>query len=694
MSNRLAKENSPYLLQHAENLVDWFAWGPEALERARREQKPIFLSIGYAACHWCHVMAHESFEDHHISRLLNEHFVNIKVDREERPDLDQIYMEAVMAMTGHGGWPMSVFLTPSLEPFYGGTYWPPRSRQGMPGFDEVVQAVADTWNSRRSEAMAQGQRLAEILRQSLAVEDRAEPASGELTERPLAAAETSLLRTFDGQWGGFGAAPKFPPPIQLRGLLRRWYRHRQDPVLEMVRVTLDRMAAGGIYDHLGGGFHRYSVDQRWLVPHFEKMLYDNAMLTLAHVEAWQITHKSGYARVVRETLNYVLRDMTDVQGGFYSSEDADSEGGEGAFYLWTPDEIRRALGDQKAETFNRFYDVTDKGNFEGRNILNRPKTVDQMAKILGRDPRELYDELADSRQKLLAVRERRHRPARDDKVLVNWNGLMIEALARAGAALGESRYVDAAARAADFLLTHARDARGRLLHYWRAGEARVDAFLDDYASLANALVSLYEASFDPRWIEEAVRLANEIQVRFADAAHGGFFYTPDDSPEIIARRKDAFDSSIPSAAGLATTALLRLGRLCAREDYVAAARESLRSSMPEIDRATGAAGQMLLALDAWLGPAPEIVILGSPDDSADADVLAQLHRRFVPNCVVAYRRIDEPEATRGPSLAAAFRNKEPKPPGPTLFVCQNYTCREPVTGHAAALAALERLAGE
>lgn len=693
MANRLAKENSPYLLQHADNPVDWYAWGPEALERAKREQKPIFLSIGYAACHWCHVMAHESFEDPAIARLLNENFINIKVDREERPDLDQIYMEAVMVMTGHGGWPMSAFLTPTLEPFYGGTYWPPHARQGMPGFDEVVRAVADVWAHRRDEAQAQGQQLVESLRQAL-VEDqkRGTPLAGELTERPLAAWETALRRTFDHQFGGFGGAPKFPPPISLCGLLRRWYRHRQEPVLDMVRVTLDRMAAGGIYDHLGGGFHRYSVDQRWLVPHFEKMLYDNALLAVAYLEAWQITRRASYARIVRETLDYVLRDMTDPMGGFYSSEDADSPSGEGAFYVWTPDETRRVLGEQDAATFNRFYDVTDEGNFEGQSILNRPKTVDQMAKIVGRDSHELNIQLADDRRKLLAARDRRPRPGRDDKVLVSWNGLMIEAMARAGAALGETRYVDAAARAADFLLTHARDSRGRLLHYWRAGQASVDAFLDDYAALANALVSLYEVQFNPRWIEEAVRLANEIVVRFADTSQGGFFYTADDSPEILARRKDVFDSSIPSAAGLATMALLRLGKLCAREDYITAARESLRASLPQIDRAAGAAGQMLLALDVYLGPAPEIVILGSPDSAADAAVLAHLHRRFIPNRVVAYRRLNEPDGSRAPSLGAAFRGKETMIPGPTLFVCRNFTCQQPVSGRDAALTALDRLA--
>ncbi|MGH7138734.1 MAG: thioredoxin domain-containing protein, partial [Pirellulales bacterium] len=427
MANRLAKETSPYLQQHAQNPVDWYPWGPEALERARSEDKPILLSVGYSACHWCHVMEHESFENADIARLMNERFVNIKVDREERPDLDQIYMTAVQAMTGRGGWPMSVFLTPELKPFYGGTYWPPTGRMGMPGFDQVLEAVLDAWRQRREQVNQQaGDLAAEIDRAG-----RMALPPGEPSDRPLKAAEAALERTFDHQHGGFGGAPKFPHPMDLRLLLRRWRREPREDMLHIVTLTLDRMAAGGMYDHLGGGFHRYSVDDRWLVPHFEKMLYDNALLSAAYVEAFQATGRPDYERTSRETCDYVLRDMTSPEGGFYSTLDADSEGDEGKFYVWMPDEVLAVLGAERAKTFCRVYDVSEEGNFEGQNILNLPKTLEQSARILGREPDDLRAELAESRSKLLEVRNRRVWPGLDDKVLVSWNGLMIDSLALA-----------------------------------------------------------------------------------------------------------------------------------------------------------------------------------------------------------------------------------------------------------------------
>ena len=466
MPNRLAGESSPYLLQHQNNPVDWHPWGPEALALAQSADKPIFLSIGYAACHWCHVMEHESFENAAIARLMNENFVCIKVDREERPDLDHIYMSAVQLLTGRGGWPMSVFLTPELKPFYGGTYWPPSARMGMPGFDQVLLAVADAWKNRRAQAIEQASELTSHITGLTEL-----PASeAVLSQAMIDQAGGTLERSFDFRHGGFGGAPKFPHPMDLQLLLRLWRRHRCDGLLQMVTTTLDKMAAGGIYDHLGGGFHRYSVDERWLVPHFEKMLYDNALLTAAYVEGFQATGNPEYARVVRETCDYVLRDLTDLAGGFYSTEDADSEGEEGKFYVWTPNEIAEVLGAEKTETFCYVYDVTDPGNFEGQSILNLPKAIEACAKIKQRGVDELRQELAESKAKLLAAREQRVRPGRDDKVLVSWNGLMIDALSRAAGALDERRYLAAARKAADFILQSMRRPDGRLLHTWRRGK--------------------------------------------------------------------------------------------------------------------------------------------------------------------------------------------------------------------------------
>jgi len=686
MTNRLAHETSPYLLQHADNPVDWYAWGPEALAAARASDKPIFLSIGYSACHWCHVMAHESFENAEIARILNRAFVSIKVDREEHPELDQIYMEAVQVMTGHGGWPMSVFLTPELEPFYGGTYWPPEPRGGMPGFADVLVAVAEAWKNRRAEAVRQARQLTELLRQTMP-EGAAVP-DGPLGQDLFEAAEATQSRTFDSVFGGFGPAPKFPYPIHLEFLLRRWSRTGKGSLLAMATTTLDKMAAGGIYDHLGGGFHRYSVDGRWLVPHFEKMLYDNALLAGCYLEAWRATSQAEYARVARETLDYLLRDMSDAAGGFYSSEDADSEGREGAFYLWTPGEVESVLGQEKAEAFCYVYDVTEPGNFEGRNILSRPKTIWQCARILGRRADELEAELAVSRGKLLDVRSRRVRPGRDDKVLLSWSGLAIDSLARAGAALGEPRYLGAAVRAAEFALGSVRQPDGRLWHCWRKGRASVDGLLEDYASLANAMVTLYESQFDERWIDEAIQLADQMLARFADRQGGGFYTAAEDHGSLIARKKDMLDSSVPSGGGMAAAALLRLGRLCRRSDYTAAAEAALRASIPLIQRMPLGAGQLLLVADLYLGPAPEIVLVGSDDEKANAEILGALQRLHLPGKVVAFRDAARPAGHRSQALSGLFAEKAPAGREPSLYVCEDSTCRAPISGAKAVLEAI------
>ncbi|MEX2137942.1 MAG: thioredoxin domain-containing protein [Pirellulales bacterium] len=708
--NALATETSPYLLQHQNNPVEWYPWGPEALSRAKREDKAIFLSIGYSACHWCHVMEHESFEDQRIASLMNEHFVNIKVDREERPDLDAIYMNAVQIMTGRGGWPMSVFLTPDLKPFYGGTYFPPTQRMGMPGFDQILLAVADAWKNRREQALQQAAELTQHLQQAAAPAGAGE--AGELTEKLLFDAATALERGFDPRHGGFGEAPKFPHPMDLRLLMRVWSRTgraggtraHHDAFLRVVTHTLDKMAAGGIYDQLGGGFHRYSVDERWLVPHFEKMLYDNALLIGAYVDAYLVTKNDNYARVARETIEYVLRDMTDPEGGFYSTEDADSEGHEGKFYVWSLNEVVSVLGPERAEIFNYVYDVTDAGNFEGQNILNLPKSIEQCAQLKRLDAAQLTEQLAADRDKLFTVREKRVRPGRDDKVLVAWNGLMIDAMAYASGALAEPRYAEAAQQAADFVLAKISRTDGRLLHTWRAGQAKVEAYLDDYACLINALVSVYEAGFDERYIDAAVELADQMIAHFADATGGGFFYTPDDGEQLISRQKDLQDSATPSGNSMAATALVRLGKLTGRTDYLEAAVGCMRAAAGLMQRYPTAAGQMLIALDWHLGPTHEIAILGGAFDVDTMDAVARLRERFIPNKLIAFRSEPTRPATtetatsneaqraiRSAALDPLFSGKKALQPPPTVYLCENFACQAPGTGVAEAISVWDRL---
>ncbi len=682
MPNHLASETSPYLLQHKDNPVDWYPWGPEALNRAKKEQKPIFLSIGYSACHWCHVMEHESFENASIAKLMNANFVCIKVDREERPDLDQLYMNAVHMLTGRGGWPMSVFLTPDLKPFYGGTYWPPKRRGGMPGFDEVLVSISQVWKTKRDQAVA----TSEKLTAAIAKLDQGSE-GGELTVDLISKAAKTLHHTFDRTYGGFGGAPKFPASMLLQMLMRHWHRKQERVSLDMVRTTLDRMAAGGIYDHLGGGFARYSVDARWLVPHFEKMLYDNALLAATYLEAYQITQQKEYARVVRETLDYVLRDMTHDAGGFYSSEDADSEGVEGKFYIWTPAQLKEVLGDKAADTFARVYDVSEAGNFEHSNILNLPKTLKQQSQLLGRDLEELTAELAASRTKLFAARAKRVPPHKDDKVIVAWNGLMLEAMARAGAVLDEPRYVEAAAKAAHFLLSDLRNEKGRLLHTWRNGQAKIDAYLDDYASLAGGLLSLYEATFEEHYLDEAIGLMEVVLDKFSDREGNGFFYTAEDQETLIVRSKDFTDNAVPGGNSLAATVLVRLGKITGKQTYLEAAREALLPAAELMERAPRAAGQMLNALDLLLGPTYEIVLAGNLAEQATRNVLVDLRKRYLPNKVLAFAGNGKPSE----ALSALLLGKSMLEGSPTLFVCEGHTCQAPAQGETEIAHALDEL---
>ena len=682
-TNRLAGETSPYLLQHAHNPVDWYPWGPEAFARARAEDKPIFLSVGYSACHWCHVMERESFEDPAIAAVMNEHFVNVKVDREERPDVDQIYMAAVQAMTRHGGWPMSVFLTPDLQPFYGGTYFPPTDSRGMPGFPRVLQSVARAWKEQRDEVVASAGQLTDDLRAALA--SSATP--GELDVTLLDNAYRALSRAFDPTHGGFGSAPKFPHPMDLRLLLRQHARTGDPHALHIVRHTLDKMARGGIYDHLGGGFARYSTDDRWLVPHFEKMLYDNALLSATYLEAYQVTHDPELARVARETLDYILARMTAPEGGFYATEDADSEGVEGKYYVWSLTEVRDVLGRERAEAFASVYDVTAAGNWEGQNILNMPKPLAQAARLLGRDQAQLRAALAEDRAQLLAARDRRIPPGKDTKVLTSWNGLMLAPMAAASPILGDRRYFDAARKAAGFLLDTMQAPDGRLLHSFKDGQARFNGYLDDYACLIDGLTRLFEAGGEPRWIEAAVDLARVMIDEFADPDDGGFFATGRSHETLIARPKEVQDNATPSGNAMAATALLRLAALTGRDDLATAGRDALRAARWVLAQYPTAAGQGLIALDFLLAAPRELAVIAG-DDPAEFDaVLRAIAGRFLPHAVVA--PAPTPPAPELARLVPLLADRPARDGRTTTYICERFACQAPVLGVERVDAALD-----
>ena len=674
-ANRLANETSPYLLQHAHNPVDWFPWGDEALRKAADEDKPIFLSIGYAACHWCHVMERESFEDDATAALMNEHFVSIKVDREERPDLDGIYMDAVQAMTGQGGWPLSAFLTPGGEPFHAGTYFPPEPRHGMPAFRDLLAGIAEAWRERRDEVESQGQRVAAAIERASSVRS-----SGVVLDETLVvAATTSLRRTFDGRWGGFGGAPKFPQPMTLEFLLRRAVRGGPDAheALEAVVTTLDRMAAGGIYDHLGGGFARYSTDERWHVPHFEKMLYDNAQLLQLYTRAWQVTGTVRYRTVALETAEYLLREMQHPEGGFFSSQDADSDGVEGKFFTWSWAELVGLAGEPVARAFG----ATPDGNWAGEdgrtNVLWRPRSVAEVAIETGLDAAELQAEVEDARPALFAAREARTHPATDDKVLAAWNGMAIAALAEAGRVFDQPDYVTAATRAASFVLTHLRGPSGRLLRSWRNGVAGQSGFADDHALMATACLTLFETTFEVAWFDRATELTGELRRLFPDRAAGGFFLTGDDADALLVRPKELYDNATPSGNSVAADLLLRLSAFTGDATFEAEAVSALRLVGDALPRAPGAFGQALCALDRLLGPARAIAIVGEPEDDDTRALVAEANRgRFRPNVVLAVAADDDADARRAVPL---LRDRAAIGGRATAYVCEGFSCRVPVT---------------
>jgi len=665
MPNRLIQETSPYLLQHAHNPVDWYPWGPEALARASAEQRPIFLSIGYAACHWCHVMERESFEDQATARLMNERFISIKVDREERPDLDAIYMDAVVALTGRGGWPMSVFLTPAGAPFYGGTYFPPEARHGMPSFVEVLEAVANAWGERRERVVESAQGLRDVL----AKQRQAAVGAPELSDSLLDEASRSLQEAFDWEHGGWGRAPKFPQPMAVEFLLRRWVLKREPEALAMAEKALESMAQGGMYDQLGGGFHRYSTDPFWLVPHFEKMLYDNALLARVYLHAWQVTGRAAHRRVVEETLDYVLREMTDPAGGFYSTQDADSEGEEGRFFLWSLREVQDALGGD-ASLFNEAYGVGAVGNFEGRNILHVAHTPEALAEKHGLPLEDVAFRLAQARQRLFGLREARVKPARDDKVLTAWNGLMLAAMAEAARVLKREDYRTAAERNAAFLLSELRTSDGRLRRSWRFGEAKLNAYLEDYSHLAEGLLTLYETTFDERWFL-AARELTETAIRHFGDQRGGFFDTSDDHEDLIIRPKGLDDNAVPSGNAMAATVLLRLAELTAERRYRDLVEGAVALVRDEMTKYPTGYAQWLCALDFALSEPKAVAIVGEPELPETKQLMNIVFGSYRPHQVVALARA-------GVTSAVPLLDGRKQIDGhPTAYVCRDFVCLQP-----------------
>ncbi|MCA1564928.1 MAG: thioredoxin domain-containing protein [Acidobacteria bacterium] len=648
-TNRLQNETSPYLLQHAHNPVDWYPWGEEALAKAHAENKPILLSIGYSACHWCHVMERESFENEEIAALMNENFVNIKVDREERPDLDQIYMNAVQLMLGHGGWPLTVFLTPDLVPFYGGTYFPPEDRFRLPGFPRVVTGVADAYRSRPDEIAETTTNFLNELRRMNVAHESDEPLNPQL----LDAALSTLARTYDKRHGGFGGAPKFPASMNLEFLLRTHLRTGDGQALDMVTHTCRKMAEGGLYDQLGGGFHRYSTDAQWLVPHFEKMLYDNALLSRLYLHAYQVTGDEHFRRIAEETFDYVVREMTDEGGAFYSTQDADSEGVEGKFFVWTIEEIDELLGEEDGRIVSAYYGATAEGNFEEKNILNVPRPAQTVAAELGMPVERLREVVERSRPLLFAAREKRIKPGRDEKAIAAWNGMMLTSFAEASSVLERADYRRVAERNADFLLKTLR-REGTLLHVYKDEQAKHHAYLDDYACVASGLLSLYEATGAARWLRECLSLTEQMCEEFWDDAEGGFFYTSAKGEQLIVRNKDFMDNATPAGNSVAAELLLRLALLTENQEYGRRAVTVFRLLRDQMMRYPSAFGYLLGALDFYLSTPKEIVIIGQAGADDSLALLREVWKRYLPNKVVAQSAENDAEAS---SVVALLRDR-------------------------------------
>lgn len=697
-TNGLINATSPYLLQHAHNPVDWHEWGPEALELAKKAGKPIFLSIGYSACHWCHVMAHESFENEEIAAVMNKYFVCIKVDREERPDLDEIYMQATMIVNrGQGGWPMSVWLTPELKPFFAGTYFPPESRYGRPGFKELCERIGELWANERDKIEQDANQLTSMVQQSL---QAAQGAANSISLDDIDRTVKSLAGVFDHERGGMsgGGTNKFPPSMTLDLFMRAIARNGTDAetraeLRTLIELTLDQMAAGGIYDQLAGGIHRYSTDVEWLVPHFEKMLYDQALVSRTYIDAYQLTHKPLYARVAREIFDYVIDDLQSPEGGFYSTRDADSEGVEGKFYVWTKGEVAGLLGKEDAQLFCDYYDVSDAGNWkdqhapgEVKNILRTLRSLDAVAKQHGLEPAEAETRLASARKKLLEARAKRVPPGLDDKILAEWNGMMIASLARGGAVLGEQHYIDAAAKAADFVLEKQR-ADGRLLRAYRDGRKLETAFLTDYACMIDGLIELYEATFDKRWLDRAIELNRTVVEHYHDEAGGGFYFTADDHEQLLTRSKDVRDSATPSGNSVQLMNLLRLSAMLGDESLRAMAEKTIEHFATQVMQSPGAGERFLAAVEfALVGPV-ELAMVGDPADPRAQALIRQVNQTYLPNRVMM---LSNPADALSGVSSPLLQDRPLVDGAPAAYVCRNYACQRPVTTPAELAAQLTR----
>lgn len=675
--NNLSESQSPYLLQHADNPVHWFSWGDEAFAEARKQDKPIFLSIGYATCHWCHVMAHESFEDDSVAKLMNEAFINIKVDREERRDIDNTYMHVCQMLTGRGGWPLTIVMTPDKKPFYAATYIPKSGRQGQPGMMELVPRLSHLWNNERRKINGSAQEITQAFQQSIQPES-----STALPDDILPKTYTRLEQTFDHDHGGFGSAPKFPTPHILTFLLRYGHQFEEKKAVEMAKITLTKMRLGGLFDHLGGGFHRYSTDPRWLLPHFEKMLYDQAMQLMAYTEGWQVTGKPLFKQTVEQIADYLIRDLQDTNGCFYSGEDADSEGEEGTFYVWTTHEIREVLSSADAELAIEVFNLNEKGNFAdestgrqtSKNILHHTKSMQELAKERDLKENGLRERLKTIRKKLFDVRKKRERPFLDDKILTDWNGLTIAALAKAGRTLGNEKFIQEAERAVAFIFEQLTQEDGHLLHRYREGEAAIEGTADDYTFLIWGLIELYEATFKTEYLQKAVSLSELFIASHWDEENGGFYFTAEGSEELLGRKKEYFDSALPSANSVAMMNLLRLGRMTANTQWEEKADKIARSTSEQTGQASTSFTQLLQAHLWATTPSYEIVIAGERQNLDVQDMIQRLYKMYLPNAVLL---INDAQDSGLQKLAPYLKHQPMKDGKATAYVCRNYSCEEP-----------------
>jgi len=688
--NKLINEKSPYLLQHAYNPVDWYPWGEEAFSKALKENKPIFLSIGYSTCHWCHVMEHESFEDSTVADLMNQTFISIKVDREEQPDIDNIYMTVCQMMTGHGGWPLTIIMTPEKKPFFAGTYFPKETRFGRIGLIELIGKVEDAWKNKRSEIENSAERITQVIQ---GMDD--EIGNVEIGNKEMESAFNHLLERFDNKHGGFGDSPKFPSPHNLSFLLRYWKRTGNEKALFMVEKTLTEMRKGGVYDQIGFGFHRYSTDNEWLLPHFEKMLYDQALLSNAYIEAFQATHNNEFAKTAGQIFQYVLRDMTSPEGGFYSAEDADSDGEEGKFYVWSVDEIKNILDDESANFFVEVYNFEESGNFieettkskTGNNIPHLRKSYKELASKFSLSENELDSKIENIREQLFDFREKRIHPYKDDKILTDWNGLMIASLAKGARVLNNKEYEDAAVKSAQFILTKLRESNGRLIHRYRDGEAAITPSIDDYAFFIWGLLELYETTFEVTFLKNAIELQNIQIEHFWDKEKFGFFFSPDDGEKLLTRTKEVYDGAIPSGNSVAMMNLLKLSRLTANPEYEELASQMSKSFSVKIENAPAGSTMMLQAIDFAIGPTFEVILIGNRDNDKMIITLIELNNNFIPNKVTMLKSYREESDLE--KVAPFIKNYVEQNNETTIFVCENFVCNLPTNDPQKMLELLE-----